>query len=263
MNDDGVRNTTLGRVLGQFGPITLKIFVFLIDNSTNTLPKYKKKYFRKWVSPGNLASVMYEFVSFLQLDYNGPRETYNKDHRMSFPIFQAWKLIRVLDEAIDLIDKRGNEIFYIDKDNGDELNMFHVSEDLANEFIKSAFGFTGNHNIQIAPQVVVDYQDNKYEGVRIYFDRTERYVDLSYDEVSSLKYILSKTDFVNLSQEIVNSTLLWSSTKATRELDMVTEYSTETRERVDLLQKKETDQLLQKQLPTNLNRNIEGPFKWK
>ena len=253
---------SIGRILGSYGDITLKIFIMLgqIGNQGNY--KYKQKpSFKKWVAYGNMESITYDFSTFLQLDYN-PRFNstiaYDKNKRFNFHVHQAWKLNSFLAKTLSVIEKHGDNIYYFDSDRSNELSMFNLSPEQIEEYSIEAYGFLGNHCIKSIPAIVTDYQENKYEGYRLFFDRSTNFVDLSYDELHSLAYVINRTDFISLSQSIVNSTILWYSQNARNAFGMVIDTASDAQGRRAVSQEDENREIINKQLPVSSTGN---PFK--
>lgn len=246
---------SIGRILGKFGDITLKIFIILGDTNSNANYKPKPS-FKKWIAYGQIESITYDFTTFLQLDYNKDYKSYDKTKRFNFHISQVWKLNKFFSNTISVIRDYGNEIYYLDKDNGNRLSMFRLDNDQIQKFTITSFGYMSNHCIRSIPAIISDYQDNQYEGYRLFFDNSDKFIDLSYDELCSLSYILKKTDFINLSQAIVNSTILWYSQNARNDLRMTIDTAADAYSKQATAINTYNENIIDKQLPYSRPANV-------
>lgn len=227
---------TICRDLGRIGQLGLQVLIFMTQGEI-TNPSYQKykprKAFKRFIGQGG-TSLTYDFPTFIVLDYTMSSGTYVKDHKMFIPIIQVIKLITFLANTIRVVEDPKGELYYWDADHGNALSMYHLPADKMNEKIITLQGLAGNHNIQSYPTIVIDYQDNRYEGAIIHFDRTENQISLSYDELRMVHYILSRTDFVTLSQAMVNTSSLWTNVGITKHLDIETTKAGDWRQSQDL-----------------------------
>lgn len=253
---------SIGRVIGKFGDITLKTFVIFNDDKSNN--KYHSNpAFKKWISYGMDQSLIYEFVTFIQLDYNRPYTQYDRNKRFNAQISQIWRLLDFLENTLYIIKKYGNEIFFIDSDNGGRLSMYNIDREHIEKYRNFSYGYLSNRTIESIPAIVYDYQENAYEGYRLYFNNHDNYVDVSYDELSSLYYILKKTDFVNLSQNMINSTILWYPKDINKDLNMVTESAASSNGNKNFVSSTKESTVIENQLPFTKSNNIFEGLKEK
>ena len=222
------------RDICRIGILHIGVMIFLSQRGSDA--EYQKfrprKSFRRFIGQG--VSLTYEFPTFLVLDYSMSSGTFVKEHKMFLPIHQINKVLTFLQKTIKIVDDPQGRIYYWDADHGNTLSMYHMSSDELNRLIVIESGFAGNHRLQSYPTIVKDYQENLYEGAVISFDRVETSVQLSYDELRSLLYILSRTDFVVLSQTMINTTKIWTDQVITKHLDIETSKSGDYRQKNDL-----------------------------
>lgn len=202
---------SISRSLHKFGEITIKASVVL---NSSPSPNYRpKKAFRLWVAKGNETSFYYDYATFITLDFLKYGETYDKNKRFSLFSCQVWKLIQAIDAGLEFLNK--NDVFYIDKDT---KKTCLYAESKKYKYLSK--GYISNGIIMVEPVVVTDASDITYEGLRFSFNRLNNFVDLSIDEVQGMRYLLAHTDFMVLSQVMVNSLLTWQSDKLKQSLSL-------------------------------------------
>ena len=246
------------REIVRCGILHIGVMLFLVNNKTAAdYQKYKpRKAFRRFIGR-NGVSLTYDFPTFIVLDYSMATGTFVKENKMFLPIQQVVKIIEFVKKTIRVVEDPDGKIYYWDADHNNQLAMYHLSADDMNKLIVSEYGLSGNHVLQSYPTIVKDYQDNLYEGAVIRFDRTENSVMLSYDELRALHYVLAKTDFITLSQAMLNSTKLWTDKGITKHLDIDTNKATDAMQRNDLNRSIE----VQNQPATNMPVNVFGELK--
>ena len=226
--------TTITREICKVGILRINVMVFLSKHDNGEYAKFKpRKSFKRFIGQQGV-SLTYDFPTFLMFDYTMCSGSFVKEHKMFIPIPQVTKVISFLKKTLAVVDDPEGRLYYLDADNGNKLSMYHLSAEDIKRVVITESGFSGNHRLRSYPTIVKDYQENLYEGSVICFDRRENTVQLAYDELRALLYILSKTDFVTLSQSMVNSTLIWTDREITKHLDIETVKSTDYRQKLDL-----------------------------
>jgi len=244
---------TIFREIVRCGVLHIGVMLFLTNSKTAAdYQKYKpRKAFKRFIGRDGV-SLAYDFPTFLVIDYTMASGTFVKEHKMFLPIPQVIKVIDFIKKTIRIIEDPDGKIYYWDADHNNQLAMYHLSAEDMNKLVVTEYGLSGNHVLQSNPTIVKDYQDNLYEGAVIRFDRTENSVMLSYDELRSLYYILSKTDFITLSQEMLNSTKLWTDKGITKHLDIDTTRAIDISQRNDLNRANEIVNQPTNSMPTNV-----------
>lgn len=224
---------TIIRDICKLGQLKLSVMVFLTSSEIGTSQYKPRKSFKKFIGQ-NGVTLTYDFPTFVVFDYTMCTGTYNKDQKIFVPIQQVAKVLKFINKTIKIVDDDDNNIYYWDADHNNRLSMYVIRHEDLDKITTTIRGIAGGHVIRSIPTIVHDYQENLYEGATIYFDRTEISVDLTYDELYTLQYILYRTDFVLLSQEMVNSTNIWTDKVITKHLDIDTTTSGDIRQRKDL-----------------------------
>ena len=171
---------------------------------------------------------------------------------MFLPMSQTVKIIRFIKRTIRVVEDPDGKIYYWDADRRNQLAMYQIPADEMNKLLVNEFGLAGNHALQSYPTIVKDYQDNLYEGAVIRFDRSENSIQLAYDELLYLYYILSKTDYIILTQEMINSTMIWTNKEITKHLDIETTKASDIKQRNDINRQQEGANQPSNSLPGNV-----------
>ena len=228
---------TVSREIGRYGQFRVSVLVFLINPDTDKYKNYRPgKAFRRYIGQGG-ASLTYDFPTFIVLDYSMATGTFIKGHKLFVPIMQVHKLIKFLSKTAKIIEDSQRTLYYIDGDHGGRLSMYTIPPEKHDKYIVTAYGIGGsNHILSSHPTIITDYQDNAYEGVTISIDRIENTVDLSYEELEALLYILSRTDFMALSMAMVSSLSIWANPIITKHLNIETVRSSDLKQQKDIIQ---------------------------
>ena len=221
---------TIIRDICKLNQLKISVMVFLTSSDYATKQYKPRKSFKKFIGQ-NSVTLTYDLPTFIVLDYTLCTGTFNKDHKIFIPLPQVAKLMKFINKTVKVVEDPDNTIYYWDADHNNRLSMYMVDlEKLSN----TLYGIAGGHIIKSTPTIVHDYQENLYEGATIYFDRSEVSVNLTYDELYTLQYILCRTDFVTLGQSMLNSTNIWTDKIITKHLDIETTTSGDLRQRRDL-----------------------------
>lgn len=105
----------------------------------------------------------------------------------------VFRMIKGLRKAIQLFDR--DDLFYIDEQkklgmypNKHKVHLNHIGD---------------NRHILIQPTIVEDIEGRTYEGVRMYINAMSQGIDLTYDELCLLLYIIEKVDFFMYTQALL------------------------------------------------------------
>lgn len=248
---------TIYREICKIGTLRIGTILFLKSMSNLDYTKYKpSKAFKRYIGQSGEVALTYNFPTFIVIDYTMSSGTFMKDHKLFIALGQLAKLERFLRRTMKVVEDPNGSIFYLDADRGNKLCMYNLSsEDLKKVIIREG-GFSGTHVLQSYPTIVTDYQENSYEGVTICIDRKENTVNLSYDELSALYYVVSKTDFVNLGQAMINGLSVWANTAITKHLDIDSARSTDYRQKNDISAEQERREQPTPQLGNNVFSNL-------
>lgn len=208
---------SITRILTQFRNVTFRVVCLLNDNRPLEGSSYRKKTFRKWITgttKNRESSITYDYATFLIFDFNdrSKESIFSSKNMFMLPIFQIPFLIWFLKKSFSMFSDE--ESFYWKTNT--ELDIYQHGKELtctSDVFIK---------NTTLASKLVVipGYDDKKdMEGLRIFVNSPEYYFDIKKEDVLSLIFILEKTDFFNLSQSLVNSSIIWSSPATINELN--------------------------------------------
>lgn len=226
---------TLYREICKVGSLKIGVLMFLKQTSSAEYTKYKpSKTFKRYICQSGDVALTYAFPTFIVIDYTMASGTYIKDHKLFIMVNQIFKLERFLKRTLRIVEDPENKLYYLDADRGNRLCMYSITKETMKTLITREGGFSGNHILQSYPTIVTDYQDKMYEGVTICIDRRDNTVNLSTDELSSLYYIISRTDFITLGQAMLNSTLIWTDKAITKHLDIDTSRSADYRQKTDI-----------------------------
>lgn len=217
-----IKNIT--RNIGFIGPLSVKVVCFINEIKTQENSAFnKKKAFSKWIT-GSVnnkeVSITYNYATFLILDYNSSKnEYYDKKKFIMMPIFQISGLLSFLKESLKLFDLDGT--FYYETIRGIKTLKLYDNKYLSSsrKFIRDCMLFGKLVIVQSETENI------SYEGIRIMNTHSENYFELTIDQLEELIYFLAHTDFITLSQTLVNSNILWLSNKLTEEMGMVSNSS--------------------------------------
>lgn len=223
---------SIQRELCKVGSLKVSLFVFLSKDDRPGQQFRQQKPLRKYIGVTGMY-VGFNFTPFILLDYTMSSGVYEKDHKMFLPVTNVPKLVRLFRNTLKAISDPQKHLYYIDGDTR-RLSMYRVPDDEMKNYINTEYALAGSHIIRTVPTLVKDYQENLYEGATIYFDRTTNSVDLSHDEIFSLQYVLSSTDFFSLSQAMLASLGTMLDPAITKELDIETYKSADYMQRADL-----------------------------
>ena len=221
------------RDICKLNQLKLSVMIFLTSSDYTTKQYKPRKSFKKFIGQGGV-SLTYDLPTFVVLDYTMCTGTFNKEHKIFVPLQQLARLIKFVNKTVKVVEDPNNNIYYWDADHNNRLSMYVIHKEDLEKITNTLYSIAGGHIIRSIPTIVHDYQENLYEGATIYFDRTEISVNLTYDELYTLQYILYRTDFVTLGQEMLNSTNIWTDKMITKHLDIETTTSSDIRQRRDL-----------------------------
>ena len=196
---------SIQRIIHKIGPVTLKLLLMIHDPiKPGEIPKFRKRPFRRFIQTyTNMESITYDFTSLLILDFNYPNE-FGKERLFTIFICQIWKLVQALEDGLHILER--DDIFYIDE----TTRQKKMYKDALSHYVTKN-GFPGDRRILVQPTLLVDSEERIIEGMRICVDNINNFFEMTEDDLRSLIYILTHTDFISLGQTMVSSSLLWAS----------------------------------------------------
>ena len=217
-----IKNIT--RNIGIIGPLLVKVLCFINESKTGENQGfYKKRSFSKWIT-GSInnkeVSLTYDYATFIILDYNsrGKEKEFNKNKNIMIPIFQVPALIKFLRQSLKMFEY--DDTYYYEA-HGTDKKLCLYSE--SSKYITVSKMFI--RDCMLSSQLTIvhfEYENKDYEGLRINNTSNDNYFELTLDQISELLYFLTNTDFITLSQTLVNSNILWISKYLISELGLST-----------------------------------------
>lgn len=226
---------TFTRFLGKIGPVSLTYLVFINSTEESSVSANKgyynkKRSIRKWVSVGNvpMTTISYEFSGFLKLDFNNnfdKNEVYTQEKIINLPVHQLGRLVGFLKRCLYIMENKGDDIWQSDNLGSPVLKNYKMED--WEPFIVSSVGYVKGRAFYGMPTVVKDYREVAYEGYRIFISK-ELYFDFTVDELRDLIYIIDKTDFINLAQNMVNTVFVFTNENLIKSFGVQSEKQAET-----------------------------------
>ena len=216
---------TITRNLGYIGPLLVKIVCFINDSRPQENTTYHKKSFSKWITgtmKNKESSITYDYATFLIFDYNsrGKERNFNKNQMIMIPLFQTSRLIKFLKESLRMFEY-DDTFFFTDKS---ETKLGLYSD--ANKYKTSSKLFIRDCMLYSKLTIIhSDFENRDYEGLRIYNKTDDNFFEVTLDQIEEIIFFLEHTDFFNLSQNLMNSMILWISKQISSGFGMVTNCS--------------------------------------
>jgi hypothetical protein len=176
----------LNRKIAKIAGITVSINIYFPDDRTSI----------NIYSPDNQHISMYiDYPVYLSIEL--PRigyETDNKYRRFNITPYTQETLIDTMYEFLDIFKK--DDIFYLD---GGKLFMYAPVKEEYRKRVR-----LNDTWLMFSPVIVLDVDQNQYEGVEITLNREGNTAMLTYSEFKSLAKTINKADIFLYSQLLLN-----------------------------------------------------------
>lgn len=161
-------------------------------NEDGTRRNYHSEYSynsNKYSNVNTLYTMKRSFNYYISIEYMGKEN----DTFIQIRVQDIMKVNYALEQAYKWFN-HDSDIFMIDND---KLSIVTKVEPI------NIGRLSGDMGIVIEP-IVINYEDMYYEGVRIYLNRTDNYVDMTIDKFSGLVYLLSNINMYQSAQLLLN-----------------------------------------------------------
>lgn len=140
-----------------------------------------------------------DLQSFLTLDYSGgdksnwQSKSIMINQKNIFQVITGFEKMRkaILDDDVFAVNAKGESVIY--------------KKENAEKSVQRIYNLGNNNRLVISPAIIFDEEANKtYEGVILYINKTENYVELPIDAFEALYYALKQVNLFVYSQLLVN-----------------------------------------------------------
>ena len=171
---------------------TLKINVKLYQEKNNKIESYHKEFeFNK------IKYLTLNPSAYLSLDINNKEEEWDKSKSIMITQRNIYQLIKNFKIMLDNMYK--DDIFAMNS-KGEII----IYSDMVNKYIIKIYNLGLNQRMIIKPAIVYDENEVSYEGIIMYINNSDNFVELPIDAFESLFYTLSKIDIHTYSQQLLN-----------------------------------------------------------
>lgn len=157
----------------------------------------RKENFHNEFKYGKSSYVKLDLQSFMTLEIIGDFGDWDASKSLLIDQRNIYQITKGFEEMRDNLYKK--DLFFMDK-----KKNIKIHSDLIDDNTVRIFNSQSNQRILLRPAVIMDDQDITYEGVIIYINKTENYVELPLDAFESLVYALEKVDMYLYSQLLLN-----------------------------------------------------------
>jgi hypothetical protein len=171
--------------------LILKMHIKLLNENEGR----KENFHKLFISPEGNKYLKLDLQSFLTLELHD--DNWSKDKTIIIDQKNIYHLIKGLKKMVDNLYT--NDIFVLNKN-----KQIVIYKDIVEKYTEKIYNLKNNQRIIIKPAIIFDENQISYEGVVIYINKTENYVELPIDAFESLYYALSKVDLFTYSQELLN-----------------------------------------------------------
>jgi len=172
--------------------LNLKINVKLYQEKNNKLESYHKEFEFNKVKYLTLNPSVY-----LSLDINNKEEEWDKSRSIMITQRNIYQLIKNFKTM--LTNLYGDEIFAINS-----KGEIVIYSDMIVKYTLKIYNLGLNQRMIIKPAIVYDENEVSYEGVIMYINNSDNFIELPIDAFESLFYTLSKIDIYTYSQQLLN-----------------------------------------------------------
>ena len=182
---------SINRTIATIAGMKISFTVFLHDDEKKLIKEYVKN-----TPNGNKeCSIYMDFYPIVNIALPQTFGSYDRQQNCVLTYKTKGLFVRGLTRALKTFER--DDVFYMDSG---KLSMYSLTNDM-----KTLIYNVGDKNrILIHPVIVEDKDGNSYEGSRIFFNRTSNFIELSYDELYSLRDIISDINFFLYSQALIN-----------------------------------------------------------
>jgi hypothetical protein len=188
-----------------------------------------------------------DMQSFLTLELLD--QSWSKDKTIIIDQKNLCHLIKGCKNILNNIYKE--DIFAVEK----KSNQLIMYSDMVEKYTEKIYNLGSNQRVLIKPAIITDENETTYEGVMIYINKTDNFVELPIDAFEALVYALEKIDLFVYSQQLINYYIASNEKVDVKEISM---NSTTTNKKQHPLFKDE-----EVVVQGNLNKKDEDPFNFK
>jgi len=170
----------------------LKINVKLYQEKNNKLESYHKKFEFNKVKYLTLNPSVY-----LSLDINNKEEEWDKSRSIMITQRNIYQLIKNFKTM--LTNLYGDEIFAMNS-----KGEIVIYPDMVDKYTLKIYNLGLNQRMILKPSIIYDENEVSYEGVIMYINNSDNFIELPIDAFESLFYTLSKVDIYTYSQQLLN-----------------------------------------------------------
>lgn len=183
---------SMTRTICQIGVFKLKMLIMLDNDKEILLDDYT-------VERSNAETDHYLSLNYFPMVVIDNIKKGMRSYKRKSSIIMTQRNQHVIISAFEKMRKilYNNDLFY-SKDG--HIFTYHIDK----EYIVHEYGAGNNNYIVLYPTVVVDNDEREYEGVRMFFNTTEIFGDLSIDEFEALLGVMKRIDIFTYSQSLLN-----------------------------------------------------------
>jgi len=181
----------ISRLLAQpVRNLLLRIHVKLVSEKEGR----KENFHNIFTIEGN-SFLKLDLQSFLTLELK--KGEWSKDKVIIIDQRNLYQIIKGFEKCLDGIYNGG--VFAVTKN-----NKIVIYSDMVEKHTVRIFNIGGNQRLVLKPAIIYDDSDVSYEGVILYINKTENFVELPIDAFESLYHTLTKIDMFVYSQMLLN-----------------------------------------------------------